>query len=95
MGCEPNPGMSKPLVVTLRYSKVEASLQRAGLGGQGGQPDMGAMLQMLQNPGVQQAVQGMMAQPQLMQAMMQANPQMQAMMNQNPQMRFVILCILL
>lgn len=60
-----------------------------GLGGmgQGGQPDMGAMLQMLQNPGVQQAVQGIMAQPQLMQAMMAANPQMQAMMNQNPQMR--------
>ena len=55
--------------------------------GQGGQPDMGAMLQMLQNPGVQQAVQGIMAQPQLMQAMMAANPQMQAMMNQNPQMR--------
>lgn len=48
---------------------------------------MGAMLQMLQNPGVQQAVQGLMAQPQLMQAMMQANPQMQSMMNQNPQMR--------
>ena len=57
--------------------------------GQGGQPDMGQMLQMLQNPGVQQAVQGIMAQPQLMQAMMASNPQMQAMMNQNPQMRLV------
>lgn len=48
---------------------------------------MGAMLQMLQQPGVQQAVQGLMAQPQLLQTMMNSNPQMRSMIDQNPQVR--------
>jgi len=48
---------------------------------------MGAMLQMLQQPGVQQALQGVLSNPQMMQTMMNANPQMRAMMEQNPQVR--------
>lgn len=63
----------------------------AGLGGMGaeggGAPDMGSMLQMLQQPGVQQAMQSLMAQPQVLQGMMNSNPQMRAMMDQNPQVR--------
>lgn len=56
-------------------------------GAGGGAPDMGAMLQMLQQPGVQQALQGVLSNPQMMQTMMNANPQMRAMMEQNPQVR--------
>lgn len=63
----------------------------AGLGGlggaDGGAPDMGFMLQMLQQPGVQQAMQSLMAQPQVLQSMMNSNPQMRSMMDQNPQVR--------
>lgn len=67
----------------------------AGLGGMGGAgggaPDVGAMLQMLQQPGVQQAMQGILSNPQMLQSMMNSNPQMRAMMEQNPQVRSVTL----
>ena len=49
---------------------------------------MGSMMQMLQQPGVQQAMQSLMAQPQVLQTMMNSNPQMRAMMDQNPQVRY-------
>lgn len=64
---------------------------RAGLqgldGAEGGAPDMGSMMQMLQQPGVQQAMQSLMSQPQVIRNMMDSNPQMRAMMDQNPQVR--------
>ena len=56
-------------------------------GAGGGSPDMGSMLQMLQQPGVQQAMQSLMAQPQVMQSMINSNPQLRAMADQNPQVR--------
>ena len=57
-----------------------------GMGGADG-GDVGFMLQMLQQPGVQQAMQSLMAQPQVLQTMMNSNPQMRSMVDQNPQVR--------
>ena len=54
-------------------------------GAGGGAPDMAAMLQLMQQPGVQQALQGVMSNPQMMRTMINANPQLRAMMDQNPQ----------
>ena len=55
-------------------------------------------VQMMQQPAFQEAMQSMLARPDMMNAMMNANPQMRQMMDSNPGMRWgaagCICCVL-
>ncbi|XP_024391182.1 ubiquitin domain-containing protein DSK2a isoform X1 [Physcomitrium patens] len=63
-------------------------LQDLGMmGGAGGLMDPGFMQQMLQNPQMQQMMQGILSNPQYMNQIMNMQPQLQTFLNQNPQFR--------
>ena len=49
-------------------------------------------LQMMQQPAFQEAMQSMLARPDMMNAMMNANPQMRQMIDSNPGMRWGAQC---
>lgn len=55
--------------------------------GAGGQPDMGAMMQMMENPMIQQMMSSMVSQPGFMESIINSNPQLRALTDANPGVR--------
>lgn len=49
--------------------------------------DMNSMAAMMENPMMQQMMQGMLSQPGMLESMVNANPMMRNMMDGNPMMR--------
>lgn len=61
-----------------------------GLGGLGGNMDLGAMQNAMQNPQMREMVQGLMANPEALRNMINSNPMLQQMTQNNPQLQAML-----
>lgn len=79
-------GGGNPFGNLMSDPNIQNMMGNMGAGGAGGMPDMGQLQSMMSNPGVQQAMQQVLSNPEMMRSMMN-NPMMQQMTNNNPQLQ--------